>query len=194
MCCSAERPRRSNIAWSGRTRCRRLSACTRASADCEPECNATPVWHGRSRASARSTTPVLVELVDHRSPDVELDEAGPAGVGGELVAVLVGLEADHSRLQPQREVLGDHHHVAAVAAEAERDGEDAVVVGVGAERLRQRREILVVELDAERAALVVHRHRLDERSVPGAEVLEQAERPRVPPTPARDGAASPPAR
>ena len=127
------------MAWSGRTRCSRLSAWTRASADCEPECNATPAWQGSSRASAKSTTLVLVQLVDHRAPGVELDEAGPAGVGGELVAVLVGLEADDPRLQPQREVLGDDDDVAALAAEAERDGEDAVVVGVGAERLRQRR-------------------------------------------------------
>ena len=177
MCCSAERPRRSNMAWSGRTRCSRLSACTRASADCEPECNATPAWHGRSRRLGEVDDALVVQLVDHRSPGLELDEAGPAGVGGELVAVLVGLEADHPRLQPQREVLADHHDVAAVAAEAERDGEDAVVVGVGGQRLRQRREILVVELDAERAALVVHRHRLDERSVPVPQVLEQAERP-----------------
>ena len=37
MRCSAERPCTSNIGWSVRTRCRRLSACTRASADCEPD-------------------------------------------------------------------------------------------------------------------------------------------------------------
>ena len=120
---------------------------------------------------------LLVELVDHRAPDVELDEAGPAGVGGELVAVLVGLEPDDPGLQAQRQVLGDDDDLAALAAEAAGDREDAVVVGVGGERLRQGVELLVVELDPQRAALVVHRHRLDQRAVPGAEVLEEPERP-----------------
>ena len=54
--CSAERPRTSNTAASVRTRCSRLSAWTRARADCEPACSARPVWQGRSRAAARSAT------------------------------------------------------------------------------------------------------------------------------------------
>ena len=132
MRCSAERPRTSNRVWSARTRCSRLSAWTRASADCEPACSATPVWHGRSRASARSTTRCSKSSSITEPHDVELDEAGPAGVGGELVAVLVGVEADDAGLQPQRQVLGDHDDVVALARQAERHGEDAVVVGVGA--------------------------------------------------------------
>ena len=39
----------------------------------------------------------------------------------------------------------------------------------------QRVELLVVELDPERAALVVDRHRLEQRAVAGAQVLEEAE-------------------
>ena len=74
---------------------------------------------------------LLEELVDHRAPHVELDEAGPAGVGGELVAVLVGLEADDAGLEAQRQVLGDDDDVAALAPEADGHREDAVVVGVG---------------------------------------------------------------
>ena len=48
---------------------------------------------------------VLEELVDHIAGDVELDESAPTGVGGELVAVLVGVQPDDGRLEPQREVL-----------------------------------------------------------------------------------------
>ena len=132
MCCSAERPRRSNIAWSARTRCSRLSACTRAERRLRARVQRDA---GVARQVARLGEVddlVLVELVDHRAPDVELDEAGPAGVGGELVAVLVGFEPDDAGLQPQRQVLGDDDDVAALAAEAAGDGEDAVVVGVGA--------------------------------------------------------------
>ena len=120
---------------------------------------------------------LLVELVDHRAPGVELHEAGPAGVGGELVAVLVGFEPDDPGLQAQRQVLGDDDDLAALAAEAVGDGEDAVVVGVGGERLREGVELLVVELDPQRAALVVHRHRLEQRAVLGAEVLQEPQPP-----------------
>ena len=60
---------------------------------------------GSSRASARSTTRWSNSSSITVAPDLELDEAGPAGVGGELVAVLVGVEADDARLQPQRQVL-----------------------------------------------------------------------------------------
>ncbi len=116
---------------------------------------------------------VLEQVVDHRAPHVELHEPGPAGVGGELVAVLVGFEPDDARLQAQRQVLGDDDDVATLAAQAQRHGQDAVVVGVGGERWGQRPEVLVVELDPQRAAVVVHRHRLQERAVAGAEVLQE---------------------
>ena len=116
MCCSAERPRRSNIAWSVRTRWRRLSACTRAERRLRSRVERDA---GVARQLARPREVdhlVLEQLVDHRAPHVELHEAGPARIGGELVAVLVGLEADDARLEAQRQVLGDDDDLAALAA------------------------------------------------------------------------------
>ena len=177
MCCSAERPRRSNIAWSVRTRCSRLSGCTRPSADCEPECSATP---GVARQVARVVEVddlLLVELVDHRAPHVELHEAGPAGVGGELVAVLVGLEPDDAGLQAQRQVLGDDDDLAALAAEAA-----ARRRGCGG-RWRRRRERLRAApssswwLSSTRSVPPSSLTGIGsmQRAVPGAELLEEAQ-------------------
>ena len=50
---------------------------------------------------------MLEQLVDDGGRHVQLGEAGPAGVDDQLVAVLVGGQADDARLEPQREVLGD---------------------------------------------------------------------------------------
>ena len=58
------------------------------------------------RPAPRSSSSISAGL------DVELDEAGPARVGRQLVAVLVGVEADDARLQAQRQVLGDDGDVA----------------------------------------------------------------------------------
>ena len=175
MCCSADRPRRSNIDWSVRTRCRRLSGCTRAERRLRTRMQRDTGVAGQVARGLEVDDLLLVELVDHRAPRVELDEAGPAGVGGELVAVLVGLEPDDAGLEAQRQVLGDDDDVATLAPEAHRDREDAVVVGRRGERLGQRLELLVVELDPERAALVVDRHGLEQRPVAGAQLLEEAE-------------------
>ena len=133
------------------------------------------MWQGRSRADLEVGDLLLVELVDDRAPHVELHEPGPAGIRGELVAVLVGLEPDDTRLEAERQVLGDHDHLASLAPEAQGHGEDAVVVGRRGERLGQRLELLVVQLDPERAAFVVDRHGLEQRPVAGAQVLEEAE-------------------
>ena len=132
-----------------------------------PACSATPVLHGRSRAPRRGRRRARSNSSSiSRRSDVELDEAGPARVGGQLVAVLVGVEADDARLEPQRQVLGD-------------DGDVAALVGRGCGRRRgcggrcRRRVsaggrpvgVLVVELDPQRAALVVDRQRLGQRAV-----------------------------
>ena len=152
MRCSALRPTTSNRHGSPRTRWTRLSSCTRPSADCEPAWSATPVLHGRSRASTRSTTRASNSSSIAGAVDLELDEAGPGRVGGELVAVLVGVEADDARLQAQRQVLGDHGDVVALEAQVVGHGEDAVVVVVGRQRRRQAVGALVVQLDPQRAA------------------------------------------
>ena len=174
--CSAERPETSNSVCSPRTRWTRLSSWTRPSADCEPAWRATPVLHGSSRASSDVDHPVAVQLVDEAGLDLELGEAGPRRVRRQLVAVLVGLEADDARLQAQREVLRDDDDVVALQAQVLGDGEDAVVVVVGRHRRREAGGRLVVQLDAERAAPLVDRVRHRERPVGQPQALEMAQR------------------
>ena len=111
--CSAERPRTSNMERSGRTRWsalvgvhpsqRRLRARGAAPARCGTG--------GRGRRRGRRTRS-LVQLVDARrrrrrasTKPVQLR------VAGQLVAVLLGGQADDARLQPQRQVLGDDDDV-----------------------------------------------------------------------------------
>ena len=83
---------------------------------------------------------------------------------GELVAVLVGVEADDARLQPQRQVLRDDDDAVALVGQVLRDGEDAVVVVLADQRGGQAGRVHVVELDAQRAAERCDRHRSHERA------------------------------
>ncbi|SKV66235.1 Uncharacterised protein [Mycobacteroides abscessus subsp. abscessus] len=55
--CSADRPRNPKTSRSPRTSCTRFSALTRPRALEVPPRRRTPVWHGRSRAASRSTSP-----------------------------------------------------------------------------------------------------------------------------------------
>ena len=56
-----------------------------------------------------------------RSPETSISAMpGPAGVDGELGAVLLGVEADRGRLHAQRQVLRDDRHVEAVVGEVHR--------------------------------------------------------------------------
>ncbi len=182
MRCSADRPCTSNTDRSPRTRWMRLSSWTRPSADCDPDTRATPVLHGRSRPSARSTTR-SANSASITSPSTSSStKPVQLGVLGELVAVLVGVEADDRRLEPQRQVLGDDGDGVALGGQVPGDGEDAVVVVVGGERRRQARRVGVVELDPQRAAVLVDRQRLGEGAVRDPEVLEQPQRPAGRPT------------
>ena len=117
------------------------------------------------------------QRVDDAPLDVELDDTLPAGIDRQLVAVLVGVEPHDRSLEPQRQVLGDHRDLTALGGQVAGDGEDPVVVGVAGQRRREAGHLRVVDLDPERAALVVGRHRPEQRAVPDPEVLEQPQRP-----------------
>ncbi len=119
---------------------------------------------------------VVEQRVDGRAVDVELHHAGPVAVAGQLVAVLVGVEADDRRLEAQRQVLGDDGDLAALGREVAGHGQDAVVVGLAAQRRGEPGHLGVVELDPQRAARLVRRHRPQQRTVRQAQVLEHPQR------------------
>ena len=121
---------------------------------------------------------VVVQLVELGGRDLELGHAGVAGVGvaDRLGAVLLGVEADRGRLDPQRQVLGDQRDVEALVGEVAGHREDPGVVVAEPEAGRQRRRVGVVELDPERAALVADRHRLVEPAVLDPQLVEHPQR------------------
>ena len=120
--------------------------------------------------------PFREQLVDGVAVDLELDEATPARIaGGQLVAVLVGVETDDARLQPQRKIFGDDGDGVALVGQVLRHGEDAMVVVVRRERGRQSGGVLMVQLDAQRAARGIGDERLGERARLRAELLEHPE-------------------
>ena len=130
MRCSAERPRR-RTPRRRCARCARLSGQTRASADCDPA-GAPALWHGRSPRPVDAVEidgSMREQLVDDGGRHVQLGEAGPAGVDDQLVAVLVGGQADDARLEPQREVLVTTA-TSALIGQVAGHREDAVIVGV----------------------------------------------------------------
>ncbi len=74
------------------------------------------MWQGRSRAAGEVERAGSVELVDLGGGDVEFAHAGPAGLGRQLSAVLLRLQADRCRLDPQRQVLADQDDALAPSA------------------------------------------------------------------------------
>ena len=197
--CSAERPCRPNASRSPRTIRTRLSAVTRPSAAEPPPDSRSPVWQGSSRAASRSITPSRKRVSTSVEADGQVGHAGPAGRHHVERVVLVGGEPDGGRLDPQRHVLGDQHDrapavAAALGGEVERAGQDARVVGVGAEARGEHLRVGVVELDVQRAARVADR----ERARPAARARCAGHRASATPcgrtTPTRGGAACPPAR
>ena len=117
----------------------------------------------------------MEEDVDVARRNVQLDETGPSGIGGQLVAILVGGEADDARLQSERQILGDEGDGSALVGDRTGDCQDPVVVRVGPERGGQPAHVLVVQLDPQRATLVVHRQGGGQRPVLGAQQLERPE-------------------
>ena len=119
----------------------------------------------------------VVEQVDGGGGHLGLGHAAPPGrVGDRMHAVLVGVQADRGGLDPQRHVLGDQRDVSAVAAEVQRDGQDARVVAVDAEPGGQHRQIGVVELDVQGAAVVADRYRRVEATVRDPQFVQYAQR------------------
>ena len=118
----------------------------------------------------------VVELVDDGALDREIGEAGPAAVGDLGVSVLGGVKPDHAGLETERQVLGDEGDVESFASQVVRDGEDAVVVGLRSQCFGQWLGGGVVELDANRAAVLVDRQLLEERRVSFSEFLETSKR------------------
>ena len=116
--------------------------------------------------------PSIEQLVDQAAVDIEGDEPVPRRVRGQLVAVLVGVEADDARLQPERKVLRHERDVVALGRQVAGDGEDPVVVRRDGHRLRQARRVLMVDLDAQRAAQIVDGYAAGERTVLRAQALE----------------------
>ena len=85
---------------------------------------------GRSRASARSTTRSANSSSMHVASTSSSTKPVQLASAGQLVAVLVGVEADDARLEAQRQVLGDDGDVVALVRQVLRHGQDAVVVVV----------------------------------------------------------------
>ena len=96
----------------------------------------------------------VVQLLDVLGADLQLAHAGPAGIRRQLSPVLLGGQPDRGRLHPQWQVLADQHHVIAFRGQAARHRQDPGVVVAEPEPRRQHRGVRVVQLDADRAALV----------------------------------------
>ena len=120
---------------------------------------------------------VVVQRVELRGLDLQLGHAGVAGVGVAhgLAAVLLRVEADRGRLDPQRQVLADQRDPVALLGEVPRDREDPGVVVAEPEAGRERVGVGVVELDADGAALVTDRDRLVEPAVGDPQLVEHAQ-------------------
>ena len=167
-----------NASRSPRTRWTCLSGPTRPSAVPRSESRTRPWWHGNSRADSRSRCPSSYSSSRSAAVDLQLGHAGVAGVGvvDRLAAVLLGVEADGRRLDPQREVLADQRDVAALVGEVLRDGQDPGVVVAEPEAGRQGRGVRVVELDPDGAAVLADRDRLVEAAVDQPQLVEHPQR------------------
>ena len=105
-----------------------------------------------------SCAALLVERVHVGLGDRQLGDPRPAGVDGQLGAVLLRVETDRRRLDAHRQVLADDRHVGALGGEIGGHREDAGVVVTEPETDRQPRDVAVVELDVQGAAGRTDRH------------------------------------
>ena len=116
--------------------------------------------------------PVVVQLVEVGRGHLHLGHPGPAGLGGQLGEVLLGLEADRRGLDPHRQVLGHQRDVGALDGEVVGDREDPRVVVAEPEARRQRGGVGVVQLDPDGAAGVTDGDGLVEPAVQDAQLVE----------------------
>ncbi len=120
--------------------------------------------------------PLVVEHGHLLGGDVELGEAGPAGLDREAGGVLLRHQPDGRGLDPHRDVLGQQDDVEPVGGEVGRDREDAGVVVAASQPGRQAGDVGVVELDPQRApARRADRQRDVEAAVLQAQVVEVAQ-------------------
>ena len=117
------------------------------------------------------------EQVDSRRINGQLRDAGPAVLDGLLVAVLLRVDADQAGSQPQRQVFGDQHNGSALGREVAGHGEDPGVVRAVGQGPGQGRCLAVVELHAQRAALVVDRSGLAEAAEGHPQLLQGPQHP-----------------
>ena len=174
--CSADRPCRPNASRSPRTSRTCLSARHPAERGPARREQPQPGVAGQPRRGRQLDPLVRVQPADLVLADLQLDHPGPAGVDRELRPVLVRDDPDRRGLHPQRHVLADQHHVPAVGGEVAGDRQDARVVVLAAEARRQHRQVGVVQLDVQRAAVLAERDGSVEPTVLDAQVVEHAER------------------
>ena len=139
--------------------------------------------HQHQAGVARQVTGLLavqaaagVQLLDVGPGHGQLGHAHPAGVGGQPAPVLLGRQADRRRLDPQRQVLADQHHVVTFSREIGRDGEDAGVVVRPPEASRQPSAVGVVQFDLAHAAQVIEGQLGVQPAVLYAQLVEEAQR------------------
>jgi hypothetical protein len=116
------------------------------------------------------------QRVDVVGADLHLGHARPARRHDVLGVVLVGGQADRTRLHAQRDVLADEGDQLALGREVGGAGQDARVVAVRAEARGQNRGIAVVELHLQRTALCPNGNGLIEAAVFEAQIVEHPQR------------------
>ena len=182
--CSAERPRSPNASRSPRTRRTVLvgrdpgqrRAARRVQHQAGVAGQVGDLARSRSRRRGRAARRRRAGRPSRPRPRARPCRSSRSLVADRVHAVLVGRQADRGRLDPQRHVLGDQGDVASLGGQVERDGEDARVVAVDAEAGRQRRQVGVVELDVQRAAVVADRDGRVEPAVLDAQLVEHPQR------------------
>jgi hypothetical protein len=70
----------------------------------------------------------MVQMIHLRRTDLEFSHAGPARVGRQLGAILLRLQANGGRLDPQWQVLADQDNALPFRRQAACDREDPRVV------------------------------------------------------------------
>ena len=109
---------------------RSLSGPTRPSAVPRSDSRTRPWWQGRSRAASRSSVPSSYSSSRAAASTSSLGHPRVARVGlaDGLAAVLLRVETDGRRLDPQRQVFRDQRDVATLVGEVAGDRQDAGVV------------------------------------------------------------------
>ena len=114
------------------------------------------------------------QRVDQCLRHVHVGHPGPAGRRDLLGAVLISVQPDRTRFDPQRDVLRDQGDSWTLDRQVQRTGQDPVVVGVCPEAGRKHRRVRMVQLHLKRSAVVADRNRRVEPAILPAQVIEHA--------------------